>query len=123
MALFAAWRTSAAIGEGSLVGTLFAGVGFGLCAGVLARGAATGIVLSPAAFKGRNLLWTYKWRWNEIEDFSLRPVKEQYRLRVRLRDGTEVGVTGLEVRSNEEDPAAQVLFGGLKARLEAEHRA
>lgn len=57
----------------------------------------------------RMALWTYHWRWGEIERFELKPRGYIPRLRIHLRGGRVEKVRGFFARRPEEE-RAQALF-------------
>lgn len=80
----------------------------------------SGVILERTGLKGRNLWWTYRWRWYEIERFELRQRGDTPRFQVHTRDGKVRGFLGFFSRTPEEERRAEELFQALQHRLREE---
>jgi len=105
------------------IGTL-TGVTLGVVCLVMAvisvRATLSGLMLEDEGMRLRTPLRTYRWKWNEIERFDLRPRGYSPRFRIHLRDGRIRKVRGgFFAKQAKEEERLQALFEALAARLEA----
>lgn len=107
----------------ALLGSL---AGFGLAIGALAnagfcgRAAMAGVSLEQRGVKLRTPWWTYRWRWDEVDRFELKPRGYIPRLRIHLRNGRSKRAIGFFARGTKEEERCQALFQALETRLKME---
>jgi hypothetical protein len=102
----------------------FAGVALGVGCVVLAiwslRIPTTGLVLEEHGIRLRTAFWTYKWHWDEVRRFELKPRGYIPRFRIHLTDGRIKKAGGFFARRPTEEERSQALVAALTDRLRAE---
>jgi hypothetical protein len=99
---------------------LIVGIGYLLFAALMARLAMLGLVVRQDDVKLRTVLKTRYLPWGEIDHFYLRGTIYSPSLRVKCRNGGEIGVVGLAARTRPEEERAEEIVRELNRRLEIE---